>query len=117
MLTMTFEAPVSEWHLVVVAERRTVMMDLFRDVCVVLGPDGGHGARNILWTTVNAGVQHAVGVAATGARILRRRQDWGHDRLIGEVLRSIREGRPSPVPVEDALEVVRVTEDILAAID
>jgi hypothetical protein len=115
-VTMTFETPVSEWHLIVVCEKRILMADLFRDISVVLGPDGAHGAADILRTSAMAGWQHMAGFAASGARLVAGRQHWGHETLIDRVIAAVQHGRPSPVPVEDSLKVVRVTDGILQAI-
>ena len=116
-VSMTFEAPVSEWHLIVVCERRVLLADLFRDIGVVLGSDRAHKALDIIKTSASVGAQHAVGVATSGLDLVRRRQDWGHQTLIWQVIDAVRTGKPSPVPVEDSLNVVRTTDTILRAID
>lgn len=115
-LTMAFDAPVSEWYLVITCERRVMVVDLFRDICVVVGPDGGHRAHEILRTSVVSGVQHLAGIAGTGGRIIAKRQSWGHQELIGRVVAAVREGAPTPVPVSDSLHVARVMDDIVAAV-
>ncbi len=40
------------------------------------------------------------------------RQDKGHAAAVQAFLQAVREGRPSPVPVEEAIEVTRVTLEI-----
>jgi scyllo-inositol 2-dehydrogenase (NADP+) len=115
-VTMTFETPVSEWHLIVVCERRVLMADLFRDISIVIGPDAAHGALDILKTSMRAGVQHVAGFAGSGVRVAGSRQYWGHDVLISNVIDAVRHGQPSPVPIEDSLKVVKVTDAILDAI-
>lgn len=115
-LTMCFDAPLSEWHLAVVCERRVLLADLFRDISVVLGPDGAHGALDILRTSAAATAQHLAGFAASGARIVGRRQHWGHGALIRRVVDAVRHEQPSPVPVADSLRVVAVTDAILGAL-
>lgn len=115
-LTMAFETPVSEWHLIVICERLVLMVDLFRDISVVLGSDRAHEALDILRTSTRAGVQHIAGFAGSGARLAARKQWWGHDVLIRKVVDAVLSGGPSPVPVADSLNVVRVTDEILRAI-
>ena len=115
-LTMLFDAPLSEWHLAVVCTRRLLLVDLFRDISVVLGPDDRHRARDILRSSMSGSAQHWLGVLSSGTRIAARRQSWGHDRLIRETIRAARDGAASPVPVADALRVVRLTEEILQAL-
>lgn len=115
-LSMSFEAPVSEWFLVITCERRVFALDLFRDISVVLAPDGEHRALDILRTSVSAGFQHGLGIASTGGRLLGKRQSWGHEELIRRVVKAVRAGGPSPVPVEDSLHVAKVMDDIVAAV-
>lgn len=115
-LTMCFDAPVSEWYLVVVCERRVLTADLFRDISVVLGPDGGHGPTDILRTSASALAQHVAGFAGSGARHISGRQSWGHQTLIHQMVDAVRDGSPAPVPVADSLRVVAMTDAILGAV-
>lgn len=115
-VTMTFAAPLSEWHLIIVCERRILMADLFRDIAIVLGPDRSHRAQDILWTSLALGTQQATGFLSSGVRFAAKRAFWGHEILIGELVDAILHGKTSPVPMEDALRVVRVTDAILDAI-
>jgi predicted dehydrogenase len=114
-LTMIFEAPLSEWHLIVVCRERVLLADLFRDISVVLGRDGEHKARDILTTSAAVGGQHLAGFLSSGARYTARRQHWGHQTLIHAMVDAVLRDGASPVPIEEALRVVRVTEDILRA--
>ena len=114
-LTMCFDAPLSEWHLMVVCERKVLAADLFRDISVVLGSDGSHGALDILRTSASAGAQHLGGFAGSGMRLVGGKQDWGHAALIGKFIDAVQQGGPSPVPVTDALKVVSLTDAILDA--
>jgi scyllo-inositol 2-dehydrogenase (NADP+) len=116
-VTMVFCAPVSEWHVVASAPSRVVGIDLFRDIAVDLKPDGAHGSFDIARTSMSLVAGHAGGFARAGARWVARRQYWGHDELISEFVEAIRFGRSAPVPIQDALNVVSLTDDLLAALD
>ncbi len=116
-LSMVFGAPLSEWHVTAVAGRTVVDVDLFRDVMISSGSDGGHTAREVLATSLRAAGQHLGGFAGAGLRLARGRQFWGHDALVAAVVSAIRTGAVSPVPVESALGVVDATEAILAELD
>ena len=113
-LTMTFESAVSEWHFLIFCQRKILMADLFRDVAVVLDQDGSHRAIDALRTSFRVGGQHLLRFAQSGGHWLRGRQDWGHGRLIHQTIDAAASGDPSPVPVEDALAVVQLTEEVLA---
>jgi predicted dehydrogenase len=115
-LTMVFGAPISEWHVASVAEKTVVDVDLFRDVTISSGSDGAHGARDVLATSARVATKHLAGFAASGIRLARRRQYWGHDGLIEAFSNSIQERTPSPVPISSALAVVRCSDAILEAI-
>ncbi len=63
-LTMSFGASVSEWQLVVVAERGVAALDVFRDVLVVLPNDGAHRARDILRSSARMVGGHIAGASS-----------------------------------------------------
>jgi predicted dehydrogenase len=115
-VTVVFGSPVSEWHVAVVTDRSVVDVDLFRDVTVATGSDGGHSALEVLRTSLRTTVGHVAGFAATGARRAMRRQYWGHDRLLEEFFGAVAAGGESPVSIESALAVVNLTSDVLEAI-
>ena len=114
--TMLFGAPVSEWHVTFVGERRIVDLDLFRDIAIRLGADGAHGPLDIARTSARAMLDHGVGFAASGIDLVRHRQRWGHDRLIAAFVDAARGNRQNPVPVADALDVVRMADELLDAV-
>lgn len=114
-LLMVFDSPVSEWLISIITPSRVVILDLFRDICVVLGTDRSHGPKDVLRTSLSAMWQHVVGVATSGVRYYAGRLFYGHDVLIERFARSIREGVPPPVTGEDGLAVTRVLEDIGSA--
>lgn len=109
-------APVSEWHVTVVAEQAVADLDLFRDISVLLRPDGSHGPADILRTSGRALLDHGVGFVASGALMTANRLFWGHDVLIGRFLDSVLEGSPPPVSLSDAVGLVELTDDVLAAL-
>ena len=114
--TMVFGAPVSEWHVTLVGERRIVDLDLFRDVAVRIGPDGPHRARDIARTSAKVLLDHGLGFAGSGLALARGRLRWGHDQLIAAFVDAALGRRENPVPLRDALAVAAMTDDLLAAI-
>jgi scyllo-inositol 2-dehydrogenase (NADP+) len=116
-ITMVFCSPVSEWHIMGTHRSGVLDVDLFRDIAVHLGPDGAHGSLDVARSSVSAIRGHVGGFAKAGARWASRRQFWGHDKLIGEFVDAVRARRPSPVSIEDALNVVGFTNDLLVALD
>jgi predicted dehydrogenase len=112
-VTMLMEAPLSEWHVMLVGEKGVVDLDLFRDVIVSFHDDRRHHARDVLRTTASALWGHAKGFTTSGARFVTKRQFWGHDELIRRFVQAIRSGAPSPVDPEEAISVVRLMDQVL----
>ena len=108
-----FESPISEWHVGLLAPGGAIDVDLFRDICVFVRPDGEHKAGDILRTSSRAVAEHAKGFAASGVRLVGRRLYWGHDALIREFVDAVRAGGPSPVPIEASVEIVQLTDQVL----
>ncbi len=112
-ISIVFGAPVSEWHVTVIAETTVVDIDLFRDVMVSTGSDGRHTAREVLGLSSRVVASHMAGFARAGVRLARGKQFWGHDRLIEAFISAVSNGAPSPVHKDRALAVVAATDAIL----
>jgi predicted dehydrogenase len=111
-LTMSIGAPSSEWWLIVFGSRKTVALDLFRDILVALPAERGHGATDVTRIAARATASFWSGMSATGLRYLLRRQWFGHDVLVHEFLNAI-EGEPPPTTAADGWKVVELIEEIL----
>ena len=48
---MFFDTAVSEWQLILMGTKETLLADIFRDILVRLPADRAHGARDILATS------------------------------------------------------------------
>ena len=115
-ITMVFSSPVSEWHIMATSRSQVIGVDLFRDITMRLGPDGAHKSVDIARSSTAAIAGHLTGFARAGGRWITRRQYWGHDVLIGEFVEAIRGGRPAPIALDDALNVVAFTDNLLEAL-
>jgi len=115
-VTMVFCAPVSEWHLTLSTQRRVVGLDLFRDIAVGLSSDGQHGALDIARTSASALAGHVGGFVRSGARLVARRQFWGHDVIIRRFIDATAGLGESPVPLRDSLNVVELTDTVIDAL-
>lgn len=116
-IAMVFGAPVSEWHVMASSAKGVIGLDLFRDIAFRVAPDGAHGALDIAKSSAAAVGGHVAGFAKAGARVVRRKQFWGHDELISAFVRAVRLGGPAPVDVDESLAVVDFTDEVLAALD
>lgn len=81
-LSMDFRASVSEWQLVVTGERATAVLDVFRDILVVLPNDGAHRGREILRTSARLVSGHLLGTASSGVRLLTHSLHYGNDEVV-----------------------------------
>ena len=89
-LNMAFEAPLSEWHVVVAGERFLGDVDVFRDIYIRVPNDGAHTAWPVLRTSLSAtwshwwqhllsGPGHLAGTLSYGnAEVFRRFADAVH---------------------------------------
>ena len=115
-VAMVFCAPVSEWHVQLTAAHRSIELDLFRDISVELHPDGAHTAKDIARSSASMVGGHVAGFAKAGARLVTRRQYWGHDVLIHQFVDATVGRCAAPVPVEQSLGVVALTDQVLDAL-
>ncbi len=115
-VTMLFEAPVSEWHVGLMGDDQVIDLDLFRDIAVRMPSDGEHKARDIARSSARVIGGHIGGFVTSGARLLAKRQAWGHDVVIAKFIDAIRGNAPTPVPAEESVSIVRLTDQILAEV-
>lgn len=114
-LSMDFRASMSEWQLVVVGDRATAFLDVFRDVLVVVPDDGAHRGRDILRTSARAVGGHVVGTAVSGTRLVAGRLDYGNVEVVRRFLDAV-DGDPGALAglsAEDGVSVVETLEEIL----
>lgn len=116
-VAMVFCAPVSEWHLTLSSARRGIALDLFRDIAIDIPSDGAHRAGDIARTSAALVGGHVAGFAKAGARLVTRRQYWGHDALIAQFVDATQGRCASPVSLESSLSVVALTDAVLEALD
>lgn len=115
-ITMVFGSSISEWHVIASCPSGVFGVDLFRDITVHVGPDGAHRSLDVARSSLSAIGGHISGFARVGARWVSRHQFWGHDTLIGEFVEAVQTGQPAPVRLDDALNVVAFTDDLLGTL-
>jgi predicted dehydrogenase len=114
-IDMHFEAPVSEWQLMVVGSRRLAVIDIFRDILVTLPNDGEHSAREILRTSAEAGVRHLLGAVTSGVLHASGRLAYGNDEVMQRFVASCRtRAQPRNIGGEDGAAVVALQHAVLA---
>jgi scyllo-inositol 2-dehydrogenase (NADP+) len=114
VLSMFFEAPLSEWYFAVLGERALGVVDIFRDIYVRLPNDGAHSASTIVRTSLAGTAGHWLGTLTSGLRLLGRRLHYGNDVLYQRLATAIREGKPATdIAGADALAVLKLQHAII----
>jgi scyllo-inositol 2-dehydrogenase (NADP+) len=116
-LLMNFEAPVSEWQLVVMAEGGLAVIDLFRDIAVFVPHDGRHEARNVVRSSAGLVGGHLRGFLASGLRLVSGRLLYGNQEVVRRFFDAIEGVAPlRDIAPDDALDVLRAQHAILDAV-
>lgn len=113
-MSMNFESPVSEWHLIVLAEEGLADLDIFRDIYTRLPNDGLHTTATVVRTSFLATAQHWAQHLTRGALHLTGRLRYGNDEIFARFARAVQSGvPPEGIGAIDALAVLRRQHEVL----
>jgi predicted dehydrogenase len=114
-LYCSFESSVSEWYFILICEKAVAVIDIFRDLLVVTPHDRTHLAPDMMRTSLAGTLQHWLGVARSGSLHVAGRLSYGMDEVIRRFLDGVDGGtEPRGVGLTDALEVLRLQQEIVA---
>jgi scyllo-inositol 2-dehydrogenase (NADP+) len=110
-----FEAPVSEWYLIVFGTKAMATVDVFRDIYVRLENDGGHSARDIVRTSVAATWQHWWQHVPSGLGHLAGTLHYGNDHVFDAFADAIETSTWDPplIGASSALRILRMQHAII----
>jgi predicted dehydrogenase len=112
---MNFEAPVSEWQLMVLGEDGMGVVDVFRDIAVYVPNDRTHRTLEVLRTSMAATLGHWAGYPRSGAGHLRGTLRYGNAEVFRRFREAVANGaRLEGIDAEDALDVLRLQHWIVA---
>jgi len=114
-LTMWTGSPFSEWQFILFCSKAVLVLDLFRDILILLPPEKAHNAKDVLKLSANGTLQLWKEIGITGLRLFKKRLFFGHDHLVNMFLEAIIRGEESPVATDDGYEIVALFEKILNA--
>lgn len=115
-IQMSFEAPVSEWHVAVLGDNGMATVDLFRDIAVFTPNDGNHKALEVLRTSASSSWHHWRGYLRSGVGHVRGTLRYGNDEVFSRFHDAVTSGQPPEgISGDDALAVLRVQHWILEA--
>lgn len=113
-LSMNFEAPLSEWQVLLLCERGAAAIDIFRDILVFVPNDARHGARDIARSSIAMLRGHALGFIRSGWSMVRGRLLYGNDEVVKRFVDAVEMGRPiEAIDAASALEILRLQHSIL----
>jgi predicted dehydrogenase len=106
---MNFEAPLSEWQVLVFGDEGMGVVEVFRDIARHVPNDGGHKTMEVLRTSLAATMGHWAGYPVPGVGHLRKTLRYGNEEVFRRFRVAATGGvRPEGIDVEDALEVLRL---------
>jgi len=106
---MLFGSSINEWHVTIYTENKTIDIDLFRDICIVLPSDKSHTGIDVLKTSTSAVYQHLNGFVKSGIKHATNNLYYGHDKLIQNY---VSKGKP-PITLEKGLSIINLMETII----
>lgn len=110
-----FEAPLSEWHVLVLGEQAAGLIDVFRDIYLRLPNDRSHGTLDVLRTSLYATSMHWASHFVNGPLHVTGRLLYGNGAVFDGFARSIlSDERLKGIDATDALAVLRMQHEILA---
>lgn len=118
-LSCNFESSLSEWYLLVHGDKAVGIVDIFRDIYMLLRNDRTHATADVIRTSIAATGQHWWQHLASGVPHLRGRLRYGNDEVFGRFADAIAgdEERLTPINAKAALETLALQHGLIAARD
>lgn len=114
-LHMSFEAPVSEWHIAVLGTKGMGVVDLFRDIYLKIPNDKQHSTLSVVTTSIAATLQHWTQTFTRGIQHLSGTLLYGNDVLYQQLATAIRDSKlPGHFSHLDGLQVLRLQQSLIA---
>lgn len=111
-LKMIFNAPCSEWKIMVIGSKRVIIIDLFRDSVITMSEEKSHSPTSVLFSSANSISQSIYNDLNSGVRLLTNNLLFGHDILIQKFINSIEKNIEPPISPEEGAQVVKISEYI-----
>jgi len=114
-LHCNFEAPVSEWYVVVCGKLQIGVVDLFRDIYIRLPNDGNHTTATVVHTSAAATLQHWGQALLRALPHLRGTMFYGNEKVFDRFARAIGgdEASLAPIGPASALDVLALQHEII----
>jgi scyllo-inositol 2-dehydrogenase (NADP+) len=114
-LNMNFESSLSEWHIAVLGTKAIGIVDIFRDILVLLPNDGSHRAREILSSSVSTITTHIRGFLSSGILQVRGKLFYGSDIVWQQFVNELDGIRPAKdISALRGLRIVELQHELMA---
>ncbi len=112
--TANFEAPICEWHLVLVGSKAIAIMDIFRDIPIYLPTDNEHMAIDHIRTLLYGSINYWTGSFKSGTRFLTKNMFFGTDKVIERFILSLKTNiEDTSIGVSHGLEIFLLLWDCI----
>lgn len=112
-LTMNFNAPLSEWYLIVVGSKSVLIADIFRDILYRLNKEQSHSSLEVLSVSLSIVKQILAGSIKSGIRLVNDDLYFGFDELLDRHIRAIRTDGELPVSAQDGYDIFETMYDVV----
>lgn len=103
---LNFEAPLSEWYLLLIGKYQLGIIDVFRDIYLSLPNDNVHKPFDILNTSRHAVFGHLKGTFLSGIKVINKKYLCGNEKVVDIFADSILENKPlSAISSEYAIKI------------
>jgi len=114
-LRCNFDSPISEWYVMAFGERALGVIDIFRDIYILLPNDGIHNSASVLRTSLSATVQHWWQHLTSGIPHLTGSLFYGNEDIFRRFAAAIHGDAKALAPIDsaNALAVLELQHKII----
>ena len=113
-MSMNFEAPLSEWHILVYGEHYLGDIDIFREIYVRLPNDGLHVTSTVVRTSLLVTFQHWAQHFTSGVKHLQGKLWGGSEEVFNRFAEAVFQNtEPEYVGPKDALAVLKMQHEVI----
>jgi len=113
---INFESPICEWYFTIVGTKQIAVIDMFRDILILLPSDGQHLMKEVFITSVLTTFYHWKGVFFNGIKYILKKLYYGFDITHGNFYKAIINNDQSYIKFmtgEDGLDVNKIQFTII----
>lgn len=111
---MNFNAPICEWGLILICDKKIAIYDYFKDILVVLNNDNMHLAKDVLRTSIGFTSKFWFGFIKNGFKMISNKLLYGQDVCMEKFIEAIYTGKSCfELSPELGREIVMAMNDVV----